>query len=79
MNGRLRASDEVLGGVGRSDGRCGGWGGRIVDRGCRCRGEGRQVFSIFYLFFQPPLSGGWNGLQRGCVMVCEDARGCLMV
>ena len=69
----------LLRGGGRSDGRCGGRGGRIVGRGLRCRGEGRQEFVIFYLFFEFPLSGGWNGLQRGCVMVCEDARGCLMV
>ena len=34
----------------------------MVGRGLRCRAEGRQRFSIFYLFFNLPRSGGWNGL-----------------
>ena len=50
MNGRLRASDVGLGVVGWSDGRCGGWGGRIEggDYAATGRGGRSSLYSIYF-------------------------------
>ena len=72
MNGRLRASDEVLGGVGRSDGRCGGWGGRILGKGVTLpRGGAAGVRYILFIFRISFV----RGLERLAEGLCDGVRG----